>query len=110
VEQEQIKQTYSVLCNRSGTTKINQPTFIQYWADYVDPIIADRLWLIFDTKFDSLLDFEEWSTGLSTTVRGNKEDRVKRTYIDSLPPQSFTITPQRSLAILLSPIRKDMSC
>ena len=77
VEQEQIKQTFGVLCNRSGTTKINQPTFIQYWADYVDPIIADRLWLIFDTKFDSFLDFEEWSTGLATTVRGNKEDRVK---------------------------------
>ena len=78
-EQEQIKQTYSVLCQRSGTNKINQPTFVQYWTDYVDPIIADRLWLIFDTKFDSFLDFEEWATGLSNTLRGNKDDRVKCT-------------------------------
>lgn len=44
----------------------------------MDPIIADRLWLIFDTKFDSFLDFEEWATGLSNTLRGNKDDRVKR--------------------------------
>jgi Ca2+-binding EF-hand superfamily protein len=74
-EQEQIKQTYSVLCQRSGTTKINQPTFVQYWNDYLDPIIADRLWLIFDTKYDSFLDFEEWCTCLSNTLRGNKDDR-----------------------------------
>lgn len=52
---------------------------MQYWTDYVDPIIADRLWLIFDTKYDSFLDFEEWSTGLANTLRGNKEDRMKRT-------------------------------
>lgn len=84
MEQEQIKQTYNVLCQRSGTTKINQPTFVQYWADYVDPIIAERLWVIFDTKFDSFLDFEEWATGLSTTLRANKEERFKRTFNDPI--------------------------
>lgn len=74
-----MKQTFGLLTRRSGTNKINQPTFVQYWTDYVDPIIADRLWLVFDTKYDSFLDFEEWAIGLSNTLRGNKEDRIKRT-------------------------------
>lgn len=76
-EQEQIKQTYQTLCQYSGATKINKPSFIQFFVNYVDPIISDRLWLIFDTKYDGFLDFEEWSTGLAILIRGNREDRIK---------------------------------